>query len=46
MPKGRLKDAGTDKAGYSGIIHKVRAKGENVEERMEVAESYSRAPSQ
>ena len=34
------------KAGYSGILQKVGAKGENVEERMEVVKRHSRAPSQ
>ena len=33
-------------AGYSGVLQKVVAKGENVEERMEVARRHSRAPSQ
>ena len=34
------------KAGYSGMLQEVRAKGENVKERMEMAKRYSRAPSQ
>ena len=33
------------KAGYSGVLQKVGAKGENVEERMKVATRRSRAPS-
>ena len=34
------------KAGYSGILQKVGAEGQNVEERMEVAKRHTRAPSQ
>ena len=33
-------------AGDSGALQEVEAKGENVEERMEMAKRYSRAPSQ
>ena len=35
-----------NQAGNSGCRQKVGAKGENVEERVEVAERYRRAPSQ
>ena len=34
------------KAGYSGMLQEVIAKGENVKERMEMAKRYGRAPSQ
>ena len=34
------------KAGHSRILQKVGAKGEHVEERMEVAKRTGRAPSQ
>ena len=34
------------KAGYSGMFQELGAKGENVEERMEMAKRHSRAPSQ